>query len=160
MAGSACAPDERNILLLDYQTNVETVSFLPGRTGTITLYCPISNVEVDGSPINLGIYFVDTDGSGAASQVAAAIYRVSKLSGARSVVCSYRSNVDGNPADLNWQADTKSCFTAGSPAAGYPPLLRRGSDLQRQHYPESPLPRDRTVLRMEGDQCACFLSQV
>jgi hypothetical protein len=94
------------------------LSFSPSAAGSITVYCPITTADVEGSPFRLAIYFQDPDGSGS-SQVQAAVYRMDKRAsnnGAVSTVCLYRSSADGDTNDMDFQIDTEPCFTAASPA--------------------------------------------
>lgn len=94
------------------------IQFSTGEVGTIRAYCPVTTVDVDGAPYNLGVYFQDKDGAGA-SKITVGVYRMDKRAGnngAESLVCSFDSNVEGNGADANWQVSTKSCITSGNPA--------------------------------------------
>jgi hypothetical protein len=84
------------------------LQFPPGLTGGISLYCPITNADIDGSN-NLGIYVQDNDGLGG-GEVYVQISGIHKRThGGAGTWCQIGSGIHGNRSDFNWQQITRAC---------------------------------------------------
>lgn len=101
MNGAGCVPTGTTIQLENYLVVAGHVKFQAGKTGQITLICPVS-VGV-GNVNRLGVAYIDSTGTGVGSGVRAQLRRIRKTTGNVETVAGFEFDSNASfPSTAAW----------------------------------------------------------